>query len=507
MKTPLIDTKRIGLMLLIAFVGGFVAIGAYKWFEKDYDYTSSFDEKQKAYFTKNPMPIINADGFPDFTAAAAAVTPAVVHITTTYNHANSQFPDDPFDGFFDDFFRRRMPHQQQRQAKATGSGVIIADDGYIITNNHVVENADKIEVSLTDKRSFSAKVIGTDPNTDLALLKINGKDLPIVKMGNSDELKVGEWVLAIGNPFNLHSTVTAGIVSAKARSIGIIGNDLDPEDPKRHPIESFIQTDAAINKGNSGGALVNTRGELVGINAAIASQSGAYEGYGFAIPINLARKIMDDFMKFGSVKRGFLGASITEINTDFAKEKGLNSTKGVYIASILENGAAKEAGLKEGDVIVKIENTDINSVPQLMEKIGGYRPGDKISLHIIREGKEKKITATLKGEEENLVTENGKNKSVEEIYNKLGASFGTLSDIQKRKHQLNGGVVVTEVRPGRLFDQMDIQKGTIITQINGKSINHTNDIDGALIAGKKDFIQIVGIAPDGANITYQFQVR
>ncbi|HEY0897558.1 MAG TPA: trypsin-like peptidase domain-containing protein, partial [Sphingobacteriaceae bacterium] len=277
--------KKIGLTLLTAFVGGAVAIGSYKLLEDKYSDGMSFEEKQQVYFANNPSRVVSPGNNADFTEAAALVTPAVVHIKTTYT-GGSRGSNDPFEDMFEDFFGgRRRPSGPQM---ASGSGVIISDDGYIATNNHVVENASKIEVVLNDKRSFEAKVIGRDPNTDLALIKISGSKFPVVKLGNSDDVQVGEWVLAVGNPFNLTSTVTAGIVSAKGRSIGILGSN----DPNSRPIEAFIQTDAAINRGNSGGALVNTQGELIGINAAIASQTGNYEGYGFAIPVNLAKKVM-----------------------------------------------------------------------------------------------------------------------------------------------------------------------------------------------------------------------
>src|SRR5690606_26576491 len=278
----------------------------------------------------------------DFTSAAAVVSPGVVHVRTTYNRSSSSSRQggDPFGDMFEDFFGRRMRPQSNTPATGKGSGVIVTSDGYIMTNNHVVDNADKIEVILTDKRVLQAKVIGKDKNTDLALIKIEANNLPIVKLGNSDDVKVGEWVLAVGYPLTLESTVTAGIVSAKARQIGILAQDnIDPRnyDPENPPvsssIESFIQTDAVINRGNSGGALVNARGELVGINTAIASQTGVYEGYGFAIPVNLAKKVMDDFLKFGEVKRGFIGVTFQELNSDVAKGLNIKEINGLYVSS------------------------------------------------------------------------------------------------------------------------------------------------------------------------------
>jgi serine protease Do len=320
--------KKFGLTLLTAFVGGAVAIGAYKVFETKYNDNLSFEDKQKVYFTSNPIKsdITSSAGEVDFTQAAAVVTPAVVYIRTTY--AASQGGNDPFEDMFGGMLRRRGQGQQKQSApQASGSGVIISPDGYIVTNNHVVDKAEKIQVTTNDHRILEAKVIGRDPNTDLALIKVSATNLPIVKLGNSDDVRVGEWVLAVGNPFNLTSTVTAGIVSAKGRGIGIIGTQDDDENsnpfrpssrstkPKNNTgIESFIQTDAAINPGNSGGALVNTKGELIGINAAIASHTGSYEGYGFAIPVNLAKKVLNDIKQYGSVKRGYVGVSYTDLS-------------------------------------------------------------------------------------------------------------------------------------------------------------------------------------------------
>lgn len=498
------DMKKFGLMFLTACLGGVFTLGAYKLIEHKIDDQASLSEKQSVYFTNNPGSITSSTGDLDFTQAAAAVTPAVVHIKTTYSGGMGQGQGiDPFEDMFRDFFGNRR--RSQGPQMASGSGVILSEDGYIVTNNHVVENADKIEVVLNDKRSFLAKVIGRDPNTDLALIKVSAKGLPIVKMGNSDDVRVGEWVLAVGNPFNLTSTVTAGIVSAKGRSIGILGDGQDPATSKSRPIEAFIQTDAAINRGNSGGALVNTKGELVGINAAIASQTGNYEGYGFAIPINLAKKVMDDFQKFGTVQRGFLGVQIGEVDAKLAEEKGLNSTQGVYVASVVEGGAAAAAGIKEGDVIVKIAEVTVNSSSELQDQIGRHRPGDKIAITFLRGNSQKTANVTLKGDDELKLA--GSSKSTEEVYNKLGASFAPLNDSIKKKYDLNNGLIVTEVRRGGLFEQVDLPKGTIITSINGKPVAKVDDIDAALASRRNDMLQITGIGPDGSRINYTFQVR
>jgi serine protease Do len=301
-------------------------------------------------------------------------------------------------------FGQRM--RPQGPQMASGSGVIISNDGYIVTNNHVVEKADKITVATNDHRTFQAKVIGTDPSTDLALIKISATDLPIVKLGNSDDARVGEWVLAVGNPFNLNSTVTAGIVSAKGRNIGIIGSQDNQDEtirlavpvtsnsgPKLNKaIESFIQTDAAINPGNSGGALVNTKGELIGINAAIASHTGSYEGYGFAIPVNLAKKVLNDIKKYGSVKRGYVGVNFVELNNDNASKLGVTNTTGLYVNDLVEGGGAEQAGIKKGDIITKVEGTPIYESSDLQEHVGRLQPGDKINLTVLRDGKEKNFS-------------------------------------------------------------------------------------------------------------------
>lgn len=492
------NMKKIGLTLLTAFVGGAVAIGSYKLIENKYSDGMTFEEKQQVYFANNPARVVSSSaGNADFTQAAALVTPAVVHIKTTYTGGN-RGGGDPFEDMFEDFFgARRRPSGPQM---ASGSGVIISDDGYIATNNHVVENASKIEVVLNDKRSFEAKVIGRDANTDLALLKITGSNFPVVKLGDSDDVQVGEWVLAVGNPFNLTSTVTAGIVSAKGRSIGILGGN----DPNSRPIEAFIQTDAAINRGNSGGALVNTRGELIGINAAIASQTGNYEGYGFAIPVNLAKKVMDDFRKFGTVQRGFLGVSIGDVTAEVAREKGLKSPRGIYVGQVVPGGAAASSGIREGDIIIKVAGVPVNSPAQLQEQIGRHAPGDKIGLTIVRGGSEKVVNVTLKPEQK---ASQYAGRSSAELFNRLGASFAPATAAQKSKYRINSGVVVAQVRSGGFFDEVGIPQGMIITSINGKPVNNNEDIDEALASRTNNMIRIAGVAPDGSNVIYNFQAE
>ena len=518
--------KKIGLTLLTAFVGGAMALGTYKVFENKYADNMSFEDKQKVYFTNNPMAsnITSSAGEVDFTQAAAAVTPAVVYIRTTYSNTSNNDEQDQMSQLFGDFFGQRMPRSNTPQ-RASGSGVIISTDGYIVTNNHVVSKADKIEVTLNDHRIFTAKIIGTDPNTDLALIKVEGTNLPIVKLGNSDNARVGEWVLAVGNPFNLTSTVTAGIVSAKGRGIGILGRDDEdqqtspfggrmrrqqaPAAPKGAPIESFIQTDAAINPGNSGGALVNTKGELIGINSAIASHTGSYEGYGFAVPINLAKKVLNDIKEYGAVKRGFIGVQFRELNGDAAKDLNIDRNVGLYVSEVLGGSGAEQAGLKQGDIIIKVEGNTVYESSDLQERVGRLKPGDKIRLTVLRNNAERVVDVTLKAESGTPAPRTAAvSKSAAELYNRLGASFVPVSGAQKARLRINGGVVVTQVRPGGLFDESYIESGTIITSINKQPINTVADIDKA-ITNLKDgkILNISGFDPSGVrfNSTYTLQ--
>jgi serine protease Do len=518
--------KKIGLTLLTAFVGGAMALGTYKVFENKYADSMSLEEKQNVYFANNKAfsNITSSAGEADFTQAAAAVTPAVVYIRTTYTASSSNnSQQDMMDRMFGDMFGQRMQPRQSQPRMASGSGVIISPDGYIVTNNHVVAKADKIDITLNDHRTFKAKVIGTDPNTDLALIKIEGTNLPVVKFGNSDDVRVGEWVLAVGNPFNLTSTVTAGIVSAKGRGIGIIGSQNDEDDdmggnpfgmrmqrqdqkPRVNKgIESFIQTDAAINPGNSGGALVNTKGELIGINSAIASHTGSYEGYGFAIPINMAKKILGDIQKFGAVKRGYVGVSFTELNADNAQTLNAAKTVGLYVESIVPGSGAEAAGIQKGDIISKVEGNTVYESSDLQERVARLTPGDKIRLTVLRDGKERDFNVTLKAE--SPVAKNTEvAKSATELYNKLGASFTPLSAEQKAKFKVNGGVTVTQVRRGGVFDDFEVPVGSVVTKINQQPINSIQDIDKAITNLKNGTVVISGFYPDGGSFTNSFMV-
>lgn len=516
--------KKIGLSLMTAILGGAIAVGAYKAVETKNTDASTFEDRQKVYFASNHIaPLMSSAGTVDFTQAAAAVTPAVVYIRTTYSaSAQGGGGQDQMEQMFGDMLGMRR--RQQGPQRASGSGVIISTDGYIVTNNHVVEKADKIEITTNDHRQFSAKVIGTDPNTDLALIKINATDLPIIKFGNSDDAKVGEWVLAVGNPFNLASTVTAGIVSAKGRSVGIIGrgDEGDDNNPMLDPnmsrsqaqtpvlnkgIESFIQTDAVINPGNSGGALVNTRGELIGINSAILSHTGSYEGYGFAIPINLAKKVLNDIEKFGKVKRGYVGVQFRELNPDAAQDLGIKQTNGLYVNELVQGGGAEQAGIRKGDIITKVEGNTVYESSDLQEKVARLQPGDKIKLTVVHpNGQEQNVAVTLKADNSTALVNNAKSKSTEEIYNNLGASFAPLSSAQKQKYNMKSGVLVTQVRPGRMFDQLGIEEGSVITAINKVAVNSPEAIDQAISNAKDGILIIAGVSPDGSVFTNRYKM-
>ncbi|MCY4780824.1 Do family serine endopeptidase [Sphingobacterium sp. UT-1RO-CII-1] len=509
--------KKIGVSLLIAFVGGAVAIGGYKLFENKQMESMTFEEKQKVFYANNPeAEIMSSTGNPDFTQAAAAVSPGVVNIKVNMKVRESRRGGggSPFD-MFEEFFGMPQGRRQQqpRQASASGSGVLISADGYIVTNNHVVEDADKIEVKMTDQRIYEAKVIGRDPDFDLALIKINATGLPFVKLGDSDRVRIGEWVLAVGYPLSLKSTVTAGIVSAKGRKIGILGEQSSPygygqsdEPIANTAVESFIQTDAVINKGNSGGALVNARGELIGINAAIASPTGTYAGYGFAIPVNLVTKIVNDFKQFGTVQRGYVGVNFSEVDEAIRKEFGIDDINGLYVFDVVKDGAAAGAGIKKGDIITKVEGQTVYASSDLQERVARLSPGDKLKLTYKRDGKEKDVVLTLKGQEakKDKATDEA-SKSAAEIFNKLGASFTPASDAQKKKFGANSGVVVSQVHRGGIFDEFGIERGLIITHVNGQPVNNVDEVESALAKTTRNMIRITGVSERG-SFEYRFPV-
>lgn len=421
----------------------------------------------------------------DFTEAAERSVNAVVHVTTETT-VNVR---DPFAGFF---WGHQAPMQQQ-QRQSSGSGVIISPDGYIVTNNHVVEGADKVMVHLNDKRSYEAKLIGRDPSTDLAVLKVDGNDLAVLQYGNSDEVRVGEWVLAVGNPMNLTSTVTAGIVSAKARNINILQYNPDRD---LFPIESFIQTDAAVNPGNSGGALVNAAGELVGINSAIASTTGSYSGYSFAIPVNIVKKVTSDLVEYGTVQRAYLGVGIEDVDQKRAQQLKLDRPQGVYVRSLTDGGAAAEAGLETGDVIVKVGSIAVNSVTQLQEQVGKFRPGDHVPVTVLRQGRERVMELTLRGKEGSATVANARPDRVES----LGAELRAATDEELRALRLKHGVKVTAVNGGK-FRASGIQNGFIITRIGQQPVSTPDEVD-RILANSKGGVLIEGHYPNGMKAYY-----
>ncbi len=421
----------------------------------------------------------------DFTEAAERSVNAVVHVTTeaTINVR------DPFADFF---WGYRAP-SQQRQQQGAGSGVIISGDGYIVTNNHVVDGADKIMVHLNDRRQFEARVVGRDPSTDIAVLKVDGQDLSTLEYGNSDDVRVGEWVLAVGNPMNLTSTVTAGIVSAKARNINLLQYD-----PGRDvfPIESFIQTDAAVNPGNSGGALVNARGELVGINTAIASNTGQYTGYSFAVPVNIVKKVASDIVEYGSVQRAYLGVSIRDMDQKLAQELRLDKPRGVYVNGLTDGGAAADAGLAKGDVITRVGSIAVNNVPQLQEQVGKFKPGDRVPVTVLRDGSERVVELTLRGREGNAVAEKARSERLEA----LGAELRAANDDELRALRIKSGVKVAAVNGGK-FRSSGIREGFIITRIDQQQVSTPADVEKAL-AGKRGGVLVEGVYPNGTKAYY-----
>jgi len=425
----------------------------------------------------------------DFTGTAKKVLDAVVHIRSTQTASTEDTdilpPDLP--DLFRDFFgdRFQMPENMPRQPLyGSGSGVIIDKKGHIVTNNHVIQNATELEVTLHNNETYKATVIGADPTTDLALLQIEGKDLKALSFVDSDKVEIGEWVLAVGNPYSLYSTVTAGIVSAKARNINI--------NPAKLAVESFIQTDAAINPGNSGGALVDLDGNIVGINTAIASRTGSYTGYGFAIPSNIVTKVIADLLKYGSVQRGILGVTIATMTGNLANEKNIDFIKGVWVESVNEDSAAEKAGIKAGDIVVKVDGIDVATSPRLQEIIARHRPGDKISVIVNRKGKEREYLVTLENVKGS--TDITKKENVE-MLNYLGADFETLDKETSKKLNLEGGVRVVNLYPGLLRQKTQIRPGYIITHVDGKKVTNVKELV-AILENKKGGVMLEGVYED-----------
>ena len=466
--------KRFGTLIAAAVLGSMLTIGTFNLFEEKQqivkvEHQDSTPASKIAYSVD-----ANGDVVPlDFTLAAEKVTKAVVHIRSTTIKSSPAQTQDPFREFFNPHFKGNP-----RPQTGSGSGVIINETGYIVTNNHVIEDADDIEVTLHDNRSYKAKVIGTDPLSDLALIKIEEKGLPNLVFADSDKIKIGEWVLAVGNPFNLTSTVTAGIISAKARSIGIISRP--NAEGYNEGIESFIQTDAAVNPGNSGGALVNLDGTLIGINTAIASPTGSFSGYSFAVPANIAKRVVEDLIEFGVVQRGWLGVHISDIDDKMAKENDLDVLQGAYILSTVENSAASEAGLKTGDVIVKVDDITIKTNSDVIGYISQHRPGDKVTVTVNRFGKEQEFVVTLKNSEGTmeLIEKN------DDLFTRLGADFEEVDIKTLKRLGISHGVRVKSLKNGILTKETSLREGFIITHIAGVEIKRPDDIEKSLSNAK-----------------------
>lgn len=495
-------------MLLVAFLSAGTTLGAYKFFDLDQK-TAVISEAPSA-FTKLAT---NIEGAPasaptDFTMAAEKTVHTVVHIKSKMTSKQRSRQIDIFDFFNDDFGGGFPRGGGNRQQEASGSGVIISADGYIVTNNHVVADSDELEVILNDKRSFPATIVATDPSTDLAVIQIKGSNLPFITFANSDDLRLGEWVLAVGNPLSLETTVTAGIVSAKGRSIGIL-NQVRNSKENINPIESFIQTDAAVNPGNSGGALVNLRGELVGINTAIASPTGSYAGYSFAVPTTIVKKVTADLLKYGNVQRGYMGVFMDEVNSKVAEELDLKVNEGVYIKGFSDNNsAAKAAGLKIGDVITKIDGIEVKSANKLQELVARKRPGEAVKVEAIdRDGKAKYVNVTLKniaGTKELMKAD----ASAEVKIENLGAKFGNVGSSEKSKLGIKGGAKILKLdADGRMADN-GLEEGFIITELNNEPVIDAKDM-AEKMEGRKGKVRIRGTYPaePGSNYIIEFFIR
>lgn len=472
--------------LAMAIIGAAIALLAY---------TSFFDKSEtlvmndsSAAVSGEAQAILTSwqtqPGQVDFTYAAEQTVHAVVHVRTK---TMVEQPGNPLlEWFYGDRYDVRP-----REVAGYGSGVIISQDGYIITNDHVVDEAENIEVKLNDNRVFDAELIGRDPTTDIAVLKVKAKDLSYLTYGDSEKLKIGEWVLAVGNPFNLTSTVTAGIVSAKGRSLGLLNSE--------YRIESFIQTDAALNVGNSGGALVDTRGLLVGITSAIYSPSGAYAGNSFAIPVSIVKKVVEDLIEYGEVQRAIIGVNISDVTPEDAKKNNLREVRGAKIVRVVEGGSAADAKLKEDDIIIKLGNVNINSVAELQEQVGKHRPGDKVNITYLRNGKEVTVPLTMKNVAgtTDIVTVALGTGSV------FGARFEALTSADKRNYSIDYGVKIVETGDG-LFGDMGLKKGTVITRVNDEKINSPDDIKRATNNSERSLKSIEGITPEGRLFSYRF---
>ena len=476
--------RRVAGTVLIAGFGALVALFIYTRFLDD-----RFNLAERGNSLNRPVQFTNsfnapAGGAIDFSDMAEQIVHTVVHVKT------KSFQEYSYRNPIMEFFYGES-NNQKREVQGFGSGVIISEDGYIITNNHVIEGADVVDVTLNDKHTLSADVVGRDVTTDIALLKVDSEGLPFIRIGDSDELRLGQWVVAIGNPFNLTSTVTAGIVSAKGRSLELLDS--------QYRIESFIQTDAALNMGNSGGALVNIKGELVGITTAIISPTKTYAGNSFAVPVNIVSKVAEDLKVYGEVQRAIIGVNITDITSEYADEQKLEEVKGVLITNIREGGAAQDAGLKEGDIITSFDGIETDTRAELQEEIGKRRPGETVQLIVLRNNKEKVYNLTLKNLEGGTdIVRAGVGSGI--IY---GASMEPLSPEEKDRFNLGSGLIITSIEEGRLSD-IGIRRGYIITEVNGQDVNSIKEIRDVTDEGV-DLISLKGIQSNGTIFSYRFK--
>ena len=476
--------RGILITLLSALAGGLTAYAVVNNMSSDNVSDGQMSGDGAMFRTVN----LSQDNWPDFTYAAESAVDAVVYVKVTSTQTMQQAPSSIFDYFFG-FPQGGVP--QQRERVGSGSGVIIREDGYIVTNNHVIDGATKIEVTLNNNQTYPATLVGTDPATDVALLKIDASGLPVIPFGDSDKLRLGEWVIAIGSPYDLRSTITAGIVSAKGRSM--------PNYSGEFKIESFIQTDAAVNPGNSGGALVDKAGNLVGINTAIYSQTGSYAGYSFAVPVNIVKKIAYDLMDFGSVKRAVLGITMGPIDDKIAEELKLSSRNGVYISEVSKSSAADEAGIKAGDVITAVDSMPVNSTSAVQEAVSRYSPGDKAVITVIRGGKEKKFDVTFKGtsQENGTVTDDG----AVAFY---GSSIKEADEKTLDKFGLKNGVEIVELGPGKLMEA-GATEGFIILYVNDHPVKTPQDVID-IVKKSKRTVFIEGVTPSGRTGYFGFGV-
>ncbi len=477
--------KSIGKTLMVSLIAGTITLGGYKVFLEQ-PQVERIIERETTPIRRTSLSSTDPLSFVE---AAEKSVNSVVHVTTSVE-TKGYVTQSPLDFFFGNPGRAMPPQIRE----GSGSGVIISKDGYIVTNNHVIEKAQKIKIKLNNDKQYDAVVIGTDPNTDIGLLKIESDvELPYLTFSNSDDVRLGEWVLAVGNPFNLTSTVTAGIVSAKSRNIGIID--------QRSAIESFIQTDAAVNPGNSGGALVNTRGELIGINSAISTHTGSFEGYSFAVPANIVQKVVKDLLEFGAVQRAFIGVNISDVNPAMAEQLDIELSSGVYVGGVTDKGAAEKAGIETGDVIIAINGKVVNKSSELQEIIGGKRPGDRVKVTVNRKGKELNFDLELRNMNGNTASIKA---SSTDFMSMLGADLEPLSEVEKSKYGIRFGLKVEDLSSG-ILKQQGIPEGFIITHINRKAIQQVSDVNNAVKGmSKGDPVVLQGYTSQGRTKYFAF---